>query len=101
MTYEYISQLLKNHTSIRLLKADNAPLIISFLFSTFKEEFSNQEEGGILEKELSSRLSDILYVLNEPNKTYPKPPTEYLTDWSNAGFLRKYPGKTDEFIQVD
>ena len=48
MTYEYISQLLKNHTSIRLLKADNAPLIISFLFSTFKEEFSNQEEGGIL-----------------------------------------------------
>lgn len=98
MTYEYISQLLKNHTSIRLLKADNAPLIISFLFSTFKEEFSNQEEGGILEKELSSRLSDILYVLNEPNKTYPKPPTEYLTDWSNAGFLRKYPGKTDEFI---
>lgn len=47
MTYEEIGQLLKNHTSIRLLKADNAPLIISFLFSVFKEDLSNQEEGGI------------------------------------------------------
>ena len=47
MTFEYISQLLKSHTSIRLLKADNAPLIISFLFETFKENFTNQGEGGI------------------------------------------------------
>ena len=46
MTYEYISQLLKNHTSIRLLKADNAPLIYQLSIPrTFKEEFSNQEEG--------------------------------------------------------
>lgn len=98
MTYEEISQLLKNHTSIRLLKADNAPLIISFLFKIFKEETLNQEEGGILEKELINRLSDTLYVLNDSKQSYPKLPAEYLTDWANAGFLRKYPGKTDEFV---
>lgn len=98
MTYEDISQLLKSHTSIRLLKADNAPLIISFLFSAFKEELSYQEEGGIREKELADRLSDQLYILNEFNTLYPKLPADYLTDWANAGFLRKFPGKTDEFV---
>lgn len=98
MTYEEIGQLLKNHTSIRLLKADNAPLIISFLFKVFKEGTSNQEEGGILEKELINQLSDVLYVLNDSKRSYPKLPVEYLTDWANAGFLRKYPGKTDEFV---
>lgn len=98
MTYEEISQLLKNHTSIRLLKADHAPLIISFLFSAFKEGISNQEEGGIKEKELADHLSDRLYVLNDSEKRYPKSPTDYLTDWANAGFLRKFPGKTDEFV---
>lgn len=98
MTYEEISQLLKNHTSIRLLKADHAPLIISFLSSVFKEGISNQEEGGIKEKELADLLSDRLYVLNESEKRYPKSPSDYLTDWANAGFLRKFPGKTDEFV---
>lgn len=98
MTYEEISQLLKNHTSIRLLKADHAPLIISFLFSVFKEGISNQEEGGIKEKELADLLSDRLYVLNNSEKRYPKSPADYLTDWANAGFLRKFPGKTDEFV---
>lgn len=98
MSYEEISQLLKNHTSVRLLKADHAPLIISFLFSVFKEGISTQEEGGIKEKELAGYLSDQLYVLNEPERRYPKSPTDYLTDWANAGFLRKFPGKTDEFV---
>lgn len=98
MTYEEISQLLKSHTSIRLLKADHAPLIISFLFSAFKEGISNQEEGGVKEKELADHLSDRLYVLNDSEKRYPKSPADYLTDWANAGFLRKFPGKTDEFV---
>ena len=98
MAYGLVSQLLKNHTSIRLLRADNAPLIISFLFSAFKEEFSNPEDGGIVEKELTDRLSDTLYMLNEANTIYPTAPSEYLTDWSNAGFLRKYPGSTDEYV---
>lgn len=98
MTYDDINQLLKNHTSIRLLKADNAPLIVSFLFKLFKEESLTQEEGGILEKELINQLADTLYVLNEDKKIYPKQPSEYLTDWANAGFLRKYPSKGDEFL---
>lgn len=81
-----------------MLKADHAPLIISFLFSAFKEGISNQEEGGIKEKELVDHLSDRLYVLNDSEKRYPKSPADYLTDWANAGFLRKFPGKTDEFV---
>lgn len=98
MTYEEINLLLRNHTSIRLLKADHAPLIISFFFTVFKEGIYNQEEGGIKEKELADYLSDQLYVLNELEMKYPKSPADYLTDWANAGFLRKFPGKTDEFV---
>lgn len=98
MIYQEISQLLKNHTSIRLLRADNAPLIISFLFNAFKEEYTEQEGGGILEKDLNDRLSDVLYIQNDSKQVYPKSPAEYLTDWANAGFLRKYSGRTDEFL---
>lgn len=98
MTYEEINQLLKNHTSIRLLRADNAPLIISFLFNVFKEEHVEQEGGGALEKDLMERLSDVLHMQNSSKQIFPKSPAEYLTDWANVGFLRKYPGKTDEFL---
>lgn len=52
-------------------KADNAPLIISFLFEIFKEAFTNQGEGSIKEKELADRLADTFYVLNDANKVYP------------------------------
>lgn len=83
MTYEEISQLLKNHTSIRLLKADHAPLIISFLFSVFKGGISNQEEGGVKEKELAGHLSDNLYVSKDIRKilsTFTEIIGEIITD---------------------
>lgn len=37
-------------------------------------------------------------MINRDEVLYPKQPREYLTDWTNAGFLRKYPGNTDEFL---
>lgn len=38
MTFEKIYQLLKTHRAVTLITADNAALIISFLYKVFKQE---------------------------------------------------------------
>lgn len=98
MTFDEIQQLLKVNTTIKLITAGNAALVISFLFRTFKQNQSSLKADVIPEKELVNDLTDTLYLLNEDATQYPKEAGEYLTDWTNAGFLRKYSGKTDDFL---
>ncbi|HTF17800.1 MAG TPA: DUF3375 domain-containing protein [Chryseolinea sp.] len=98
MTYEKITQLLRTHRTVTLIAADNAPLIISFLFKTFKQSNDGLKSDAIAEKDLTSSLTDYLYFLNHEEKKYPKAAKQYLIDWANAGFLRKYPGKSDDYI---
>jgi hypothetical protein len=43
-------------------------------------------------------LDDYLFSVDQDKISYAKKPKEYLTDWTNAGFLRKYPSKNDEFL---
>lgn len=98
MTFEKIYQLLKTNTTVKLITADNAPLIISFLFKAFKQNQDSGLTGAITERDLITLLTDHLYVINNEEVRYPKSPKNYLTDWTNAGFLRKYPGTGDEFL---
>lgn len=98
MTFDKIYQLLKSNTTVKLVTADNAPLIISFLFTAFKQNQDSGISGAIIERDLITLLTDHLYVINNEEVRYPKPPKNYLTDWTNAGFLRKYPGSGDEFL---
>lgn len=98
MTFNEIQQLLKSSTTIKLITAGNAALIISFLFKTFKQNQSSLKSDVMPEKELVIQLTDTLYLLNEDTNLFPKEASEYLTDWTNAGFLRKYSGKTDDFL---
>ncbi|HET7116628.1 MAG TPA: DUF3375 domain-containing protein [Hanamia sp.] len=98
MTFEKLYQLLKNNTTVKLITADNAPLIISFLFKAFKQGEDTGLSGAIVERDLITLLTDHLYVINSEKILYPKPAKDYLTDWTNAGFLRKYPGNGDEFL---
>jgi hypothetical protein len=94
MTFEKIEQLLKMNTTVKMITADNAPLIVSFLFKSFKQTQNN----SISERTLISLLDDYLFVINKSEVIYPKKPREYLTNWANAGFLRKYLSKNDEFL---
>ncbi|MBI5326863.1 MAG: DUF3375 domain-containing protein [Deltaproteobacteria bacterium] len=94
MTFEKIYQLLKANTTIKLITADNAPLIISFLFKSYKQ--SNLITFS--EKDLISLLTDHLYITNQGENRYSRQPKEYLTDWTNSGFLRKYFYTNDEPI---
>ena len=36
--------------------------------------------------------------MNRDEVLFPRDPKHYLTDWTNAGYLRKFPTKNDEFL---
>jgi len=94
MDHQQIKNLKEKHPSIKLLNADNSPLIICFLYHKFKEN----NISTISKNELESSLSDYLYYLreNEGSDAYPKTPSEYLEDWTNANYLRSYYSSDDE-----
>lgn len=94
MTFEKLYQLLNANTTVKLITATNAPLIISFLFKAFKQN----NLITISEKDLITLLSDHLYHIIQIDNKYSRQPKEYLTDWTNSGFLRKYFQNTDEPI---
>jgi hypothetical protein len=95
--YEEIVALRKHSPAWRLLCADNAPLVLSFLHRVFVEGNAR----SVPATELTSQLDDELYALNERlgEGTFPKRAQDYLADWSRpeAGWLRKYyPAAADE-----
>lgn len=98
MTFDKIYQLLKTHRTVTLITADSAALIISFLFKSFKQNPSGFKTDAISEKDLIDLLSDYLYILNKDDVQFPRQAKQYLTDWTNSGYLRKYPVKNDEFL---
>src|ERR1700677_2479259 len=96
MSFDEIAWLRGNSPSWRLLRADNAPLVLSFLYKVFVAD----NVRGISATELESRLDDELYALNERTpRSFPKAPKAYLDDWASPdqGWLRKYyPEGSDE-----
>lgn len=96
ITYDEIAWLRVNSPAWRLIRAENAPLLLSFLHQVFVQE----NVRSIAATELASRLDDELYALNERMpKSFPRPAKAYLDDWASpeSGWLRKYyPEGTDE-----
>jgi hypothetical protein len=96
ITYDEIAWLRANSPAWRLVRADSAPLVLSFLCRIFIQE----NVRSIAATELASRLDDELYALNERMpKSFPRPAKAYLDDWASpeSGWLRKYyPEGTDE-----
>jgi flagellar motility protein MotE (MotC chaperone) len=95
--FEEISSLRKHSPAWRLLRADNAPLMLSF----FEKVFVDGNIRSISGPDLVSRLDDELYALNEllGQGTFPRQAKSYLDDWAapDAGWLRKYyPPGSDE-----
>jgi hypothetical protein len=96
ITYDEIAWLRTNSPAWRLVRADSAPLVLSFLHGVFVQE----NVRSMAAAELASRLEDELYALNERMpKSFPRPAKAYLDDWASpeSGWLRKYyPEGTDE-----
>nr|WP_295776285.1 DUF3375 domain-containing protein [Rhodoferax sp.] len=91
----------RQHPAWRLLAADSAPLVASFLHRVFVVP----NVRVMAQSNLVEALEDTLYGLRENLgekagvKVFPKSAQEYLNDWAanDKGWLRKfYPSGTDE-----
>jgi len=97
MDYDRLVNLRANHPAWRLLAADSAPFVISFLHWVYIEP----NERAISEQELISKLDDYLFHLRERlgDEAYPRSASEYLNEWTSEsrGWLRRYyPMDSDE-----
>jgi hypothetical protein len=94
--YDDVAWLRANSPAWRLLRADSAPLVLSFLHQVFVAD----NVRSISAADLASRLDDVVYALNERTpRSFPRKPREYLDDWASPeqGWLRKYyPEGSDE-----
>ncbi len=90
MEHQYLEKLKETNPALRLLNADNMPLIISFLHHMFVET----NRRSIPQQELESRLGDYLFRLRELHgeERYPRSAKAYLDEWARGenAFLRKY-----------
>lgn len=96
MNIDDFDRLWERHPAWRLLRARNAPLILSFL----GDYFLNSNRGAIPAGELTAALDDHLYAihLSEPER-YQTSPEGYLDDWSSpeSAWLRRfYPIASEE-----
>ena len=92
-----LEALRRQHPAWRLLLADSAAVVASFVHRVFV--LPNRRV--ISQAELVSALDDTLYLVREQRGvgSYPKPALEYLNDWAgnDKAWLRKfYPPGSDE-----
>src|SRR5450830_1126982 len=90
MDYQQLLIQRRTHPAWRLLAADNAPMIASFLHIAFIVP----NVRAIGRQQLASQLDDHLYHLHElaGEILFPKAAAAYLDDWASdeRGWLRKY-----------
>lgn len=97
LDFATLVQLRRSHPGWRLLLADHAPLIASFLQRAFIEP----NVRVMAQPELESHLEDVLFQLRETEgeDAFPRSGRDYLDDWAqnDRGWLRKfYPPGSDE-----
>jgi hypothetical protein len=97
LSYHTLDLQRRQHPAWRLLAADSAPLVASFLHRVFVVP----NVRVMTQSNLAEALEDTLYGLREqlgPN-AFPKSGQDYLNDWAanDKGWLRKfYPAGSDE-----
>src|SRR5690242_16011235 len=96
ISIDEITWLRANSPAWRLLRAENAPLVLSFLHRVFVQGNAR----AISAADLEALLDDELYAIRQRNPdSFPKGARAYLDDWARpeAGWLRKYyPDGIDE-----
>lgn len=97
LDFATLDTLRKNHPGWKLLLADSAPLVVSFLHRVFIEPNTR----GVSQADLVEALEDELFALRERlgAQAFPRRAQEYLNDWASneRGWLRKfYPEGSDE-----
>jgi hypothetical protein len=95
MEYERLKHELKTSAALKLLRSQNAALILSFLYQQFKVT----QRVSMTQIELEAKLSDYLDFLREIYpEAYPRSPKEYLGEWCDDHLLRKTFDNSDESV---
>ena len=97
LDYATLDALRRNHPGWRLLLADSAPLVASFL----QRVFIAPNVRVMAQADLVEKLEDELFNLRQTlgAEAFPRAAAHYLDDWAadNRGWLRKfYPPGSDE-----
>ncbi len=103
MTFEEILSHFKTAKPLQLIRAKNAPFIISFFYKVF----SDANVTTISNSELRSKLEGYMEELSYEEKDdeldsetlfddFAVRSAQYIDKWSNSGFLSKYPNDDGE-----
>jgi hypothetical protein len=99
MDHDQIDAVRDRHPAWRLMRADNAPLVLSFIGSHFVEDNQGARPAGALAQDLDDVLRSLAAAGDPDHPSYPKRAEAYLADWSadGVGWLRRfYPTGSDE-----
>ncbi|TVQ34599.1 MAG: DUF3375 domain-containing protein, partial [Wenzhouxiangella sp.] len=90
MDFDALKNLREHHAGWRLLQADHAPMIVSFLQRCFIEPNVRAMAEGELAGQLEDHLAGLRETLGEDS--YPRQALAYLKDWSDdrRAWLRRY-----------
>lgn len=95
-----VDWILENNKTLTLFKKDNASLIISFLYHSFKVK----NRSSYLSNDLISNLSDYLFKINNDNDNdkdrFPMEAKVYLENWAKEGFLRQTYVREDAVFEL-
>ncbi len=101
LDYPTLDALRNHHPAWRLLRAEHAPLIASFLHRAFIAP----NVRVLAATDLAEALEDELFALRERlgGETFPKAASDYLNDWANPdkGWLRKFYRQGSDEAQFD
>jgi len=101
MDHDTLDQLRQTSAAWRLLAADHAPLVLSFLALAFIKP----NRRAIPAPELTAQLDAYLDQLSETHgmERYPKSARQYLEDWAapERAYLRRYYPKSGEDADFD
>jgi hypothetical protein len=103
MTFEELIQQFKTARPLLLLRARNAPFIISFLQKVFSDANVTTISNGELRSKLEGYIEDLSYEEKDDEleagslfDDFSLRAAQYIDKWSNNGYLRKYPGNEGE-----
>jgi hypothetical protein len=101
LNYDYLNQLKKQSSALRLLAADHFSLLASFFYLAFIRHNRRSIPYQELISLLDHHLSDISESYGED--LYPKSAKAYIDDWINikGGYLRKYLPQQSEEPECD
>ncbi len=103
MTFEALLLQFNNAKPLKLIRAKSAPLMLSFFYKIFKDAHITSITNSELRSKLEYYLEELDYTEKDDDlqaeslfDDHSLKAAQYIENWSNAGYLRKYPNDDGE-----